>query len=163
MSKLSKLEKLQQETADEKIQLLTNEMPSSLKGLYYSSDDGIPPAIALNSSMRTETEKTCVLAEELGHYYTSTGNILDQTKVVNIKQEKRARNWGYEKLIPLQSFVEATREGVRNRYELAEFLGVTEDFLEAVINRYKEKYGLYVEWTSYVIYFEPLGVFKMYE
>lgn len=34
--------------------------------------------IAIRKDM-TETEKTCVLAEELGHHYTATGNILDQS------------------------------------------------------------------------------------
>ena len=39
----------------------------------------------------TENEKTCILAEELGHYYTSSGNILDQSNINNRKQEKVAR------------------------------------------------------------------------
>ena len=39
----------------------------------------------------SETEKKCVLAEELGHHYTSSGNILDQSNVENRKQELLAR------------------------------------------------------------------------
>jgi len=128
-----------------------------IRGLY---GDNI---IWLNQRLTTDTEKACVLAEELGHYHTSSGNILEQTEVVKTKQEKRARNWAYEKLIPLWSFVRASKEGIRNSYDLAEFLNVTEEFLEQAIAHYKEKYGLCVEWTSYVIYFEPLGVLELYE
>jgi len=122
-------------------------MNPSIKGLY---GDNI---IWLNQGLTPSAVKTCVLAEEMGHYHTSSGNILDQTKVGNLKQEKRARNWAYEKLIPLLSLVEASKEGVRNQYELAEFLEITEEFLEHAIDHYKEKYGLYVEWTSYLILF----------
>ena len=128
-----------------------------IKGLYGDS------TIWLNQRLTSNKEKTCVLAEELGHYHTSSGNILEQKKVVSIKQEKRARNWAYEKLIPLQSFVKASKGGARNRYELAEFLNVTEDFLDQAIEHYKEKYGLYVEWTSYLIYFDPLGVIELFD
>ena len=44
--------------------------------------------IAIREELDT-TEKTCVLAEELGHYYTSSGDILDQQNVSNRKQERR--------------------------------------------------------------------------
>lgn len=31
--------------------------------------------IAINRSLPTQAEKACVLAEELGHHYTTTGDI----------------------------------------------------------------------------------------
>lgn len=34
--------------------------------------------IAIKNGL-TEAEKKCILAEELGHYYTGSGNILDQS------------------------------------------------------------------------------------
>lgn len=46
--------------------------------------------IAIKEDM-IETEKKCVLAEELGHHYTTIGNILDQTDTANRKQERHAR------------------------------------------------------------------------
>ena len=49
----------------------------------------------------TPTEKACVLAEELGHHYTTVGNILDQSDVGNRKQELKARLWAYDKHIGL--------------------------------------------------------------
>ena len=38
--------------------------------------------IAIKHDM-LEIEKKCVLAEELGHYYTTVGNILEQTNTAN--------------------------------------------------------------------------------
>jgi len=99
----------------------------------------------------------------MGHYHTSSGNILDQKQITSVKQEKRARNWAYEKLVPLKGFIQAYKVAILNRYELAEFLEVTEDFLDQAIDHYKEKYGLYTEWEDYLIYFDPLGVLKVFD
>jgi len=150
-------EKLLNEASGLNVVVSENPMKSQIRGLY---GDNI---IWLNRGLPTHTDKVCVLAEEMGHYHTSSGDILDQKKTTSIKQEKRAKNWGYEKLIPLKSFVEASREGISNRYELAEFLEVIEDFLDLAIDHYKEKYGLYTEWENYLIYFDPLGVLKLFE
>lgn len=116
--------------------------------------------IAIKKDISTVSEKACVLAEELGHYFTSHGDIFDQTKIINIKQEKRARNWAYEKLVPLHKLIRAYEAGVSNRFELALYLDVIEEFLECAIEHYREKYGLYCIKGNYIIYFEPLGVYK---
>ena len=51
--------------------------------------------IAIRKDIETQAEKSCVLAEELGHHYTTSGNILDQKNIMNRKQEYRARLYGY--------------------------------------------------------------------
>lgn len=132
-----------------------HEMDLATKGLYCDN------VIAISKRIATTAEKACVLAEELGHYYTSSGNILDQSKVENRKQEKKARRWAYENLVGIIKIIEAYKAGCRNRYELAEFLEVTEEFLEEAITYYKEKYGMYYQIDNYIIYFEPLGVFEL--
>ncbi|EHL08795.1 putative toxin-antitoxin system, toxin component [Desulfitobacterium hafniense DP7] len=137
------------------------ELPPNYSGLYVETSTA--KAILIDKAVKARNKKTCVLAEELGHCYTTSGNIMDQADIRNRKQEQRARNWAYEKLIPLQSLVEASREGIRNRYELAEYLDVTEEFLGEALSHYRAKYGLYTTWTSFVIYFEPLGVIELYE
>lgn len=69
---------------------------SGLKGFYIDRN------IAIHRGIPTQKEKSCILAEGLGHYYTTYGNILDQSKSEYRKQERRARLWGYNKLIGLQ-------------------------------------------------------------
>lgn len=116
--------------------------------------------IYLRKDMNT-TEKTCVLAEELGHYYTTVGNILDMSVVSNRKQERQARLWAYNKQIGLTGLIRAYEAGCTNRYETAEYLEVTEEFLEECIQCYREKYGEYKVVDNYTIYFIPhLAVFK---
>lgn len=116
--------------------------------------------IAIKKDLENTAEKACILAEELGHYHTTVGNILEQNKVVNRKQERKARAWAYERLVSLKSLIEASKNGIRNRYELAEYLGVSERFAEEAIQYYREKYGLYHKIGEYIIYFEPLEVLK---
>ena len=107
------------------------------------------------------TEKACILAEELGHYYTTVGNILDMSVVSNRKQERQARLWAYNKQIGLTGLIRAYEAGCTNRYETAEYLEVTEEFLEECIQCYREKYGEYKVVDNYTIYFIPhLAVFK---
>lgn len=118
--------------------------------------------IAIKKDIPT-TQKACVLAEELGHHYTTVGNILDQSKAENRKQERRARLWAYRKMFDLIDLVSAYKHGCRNRYEIAEYLEVTESFLQEALDTYKEKYGPYTKVDRYVVYFEPLGVLELYD
>lgn len=110
--------------------------------------------IAIRKDM-TDTEKACILAEELGHYHTTVGNILDQTSVENVKQERQARIWAYEKQVGLQGLVNCFEERCRNTYEMAEFLEVTEEFLKDALTYYRQKYGVCTQHHYYTIFFEP--------
>lgn len=114
--------------------------------------------IALNKNMIEKSEKTCVLAEELGHHYTTVGNILDQSKTENRKQERRARIWAYKKLITLSDLIQACKKGCQNSYEIADYLEITESFLAECLNYYRERYGVCTHCDNYIIYFEPLEV-----
>lgn len=138
------------------VEVYEKKLQSTIKGLY--SDHVI--WINKNQSL---VEKSCILAEELGHHYTTSGDILNQKRLINRKQEKRARNWAYKRLVPLRKVIEAQKKGIRNRFELADFLGVTEEFLENAISRYKEEYGLFVEVNEFTICLEPLGVVEWFE
>ncbi len=110
--------------------------------------------IAIKKDM-TETEKKCVMAEELGHYYTATGEILDQSSVTNRKQELRGRAFAYNKLVGLTGIVGAYKHGCASITESAEYLDVTEEFLRDALSYYRGKYGHYTSMDNYVIFFEP--------
>lgn len=150
-------EELLSEAKQHGIDVYEKPFSSRIKGLY--SDN----VIAINKLIPTIIEKACVLAEELGHHHRTSGNILDQSNIENRQQENRARSWAYEKLVPLKSIVQAHKQGIKNRFELAEFLGVTEEFLDAAINRYTEKYGMLATVGNYTVIFEPLGVLELFD
>lgn len=128
---------------------------SNSKGLCKGNKIGI------SLKLKTNPEKACVLAEELGHYITNYGNIIDLRSVCNQKQELRARVWAHQKLILIDDFISAYKEGCRNQYELAEFLNVTEEFLVEAIETFERKHGPFYVQNNYVVYFRPLGVLEL--
>ena len=110
--------------------------------------------IYLRKDMNT-AEKSCVLAEELGHYYTTVGDILDMNVSENRKQERQARLWGYNRVIGLFGLIRAYEHGCKDKYEIADYLDVTEEYLEDCIDCYRDKYGEYKTVDNYTIYFIP--------
>jgi len=108
-----------------------------------------------------DCKKACVLAEELGHYYTTVGDISDQSVVSHQKQERTARLWAYNKMITLDKLVAAKEAGCRNGYEVAEYLEVTEEFFYEAINCYQAKYGKGFQKDEYLILFEPFNIYKL--
>ena len=122
---------------------------TKIKGLYLDKH------IAISKDISTDTEKACILAEELGHHYTATGNILDQSTVENRKQEMRGRIVAYNKLVGLRGIVDAYLHHCQSISESAEYLEVTEEFLIDSLNYYRDKYGVYTKLDNYVIVFEP--------
>ena len=143
-------------TAADQEGLLVKEQPLQMAdGLLINK------RIAIRKNLSTHTEKACVLAEELGHYYTTSGNILDQNEVTNRKQELRARLWAYNHQIGLIGIIRAYEHGCRNASEMAEYLNVTEAFLQDALSCYRSKYGICVEFDNYIVFFIPaLAVMK---
>lgn len=111
--------------------------------------------IAIRRDLPSSVHKKCVLAEELGHYYTSSGNILNQSYTENRKQELKAREWAYDRQVGLIGIVESFRAGCQTLSEMSEYLEVTEEFLRDALERYRQKYGEYTAIDNYIIYFEP--------
>lgn len=125
------------------------------KPLQYNNGRIKGNRIAIRKDIETSIEKADVLAEELGHHYTSVGNILDLSIAQNRKQERQARLWAYNKRIGLMGLIRAYEAGCKSRYEAAEYLEVTEEFLEDAICCYREKYGICASVDNYVVYFIP--------
>ena len=122
---------------------------SSSDGLIYKN------RIAISDRLETSVEKACVLAEEIGHYHTAVGDIVDLQNIENLKQEQKGRLHGYNRMIGLRGIIDAFNAGCQSRHEIAEFLEVTEEFLQEAIDCYRDKYGICTTIDNYVIYFIP--------
>ncbi|HAZ6321154.1 TPA: ImmA/IrrE family metallo-endopeptidase [Staphylococcus aureus] len=128
----------------------------NFEGFY---DNGV---ILINKNL-SETRKAEVLYEELAHHKLTYGNILDQSKWINRKFENYARRHGFISAVPLREIVEAYNYGVRNLYELSEYLQLSEEYILEAIEQYKKIYGIGTHYGEYSITFEPLRVFKYKE
>lgn len=136
-------------SSDKNIIVIEKNFKSKAKGLCKGNKIGI------SSTIDTSAEKSCVLAEELGHYYTTVGDIIDQSSAANRKQELRARLWAYNCQIGLRGIIKTFEQGCKNVHEMADCLDVTEEFLKEAITAYRNKYGVCTEFDNYIIFFEP--------
>lgn len=122
---MNKYERLQAEYE----YLCIEERPMKSDGLYA---DG---CVWINEALCT-ARKTCILAEEIGHYETSFGDILDQNDTNNRKQEYAARRWAYQKLVPEENIRFALMDGHTEIWDMAEYLDVDETFLREALKFY---------------------------
>ncbi len=159
---MNKLEKLENEAFIKDIDIRKADLPENISGIYYNYGSH-NTLIAINNSLKTNAEQACVFAEELGHYYTSCGNLLldpDVHRVIIQQQETRAKRWAAQRLVPLRCIIKAFNNGCRSFYEMAEELDVTVEFLQDAFQKYSEIYGKFKKKGRYVIYFDPPGVYK---
>lgn len=147
MNNLNPFEK--QIIAAERDALTVSELPlRSFDGLIVDMD------IYIRSDMPI-TQKSCVLAEERGHHFTGSGDIIDQTDIKNRKLEMKGRRWAYNDRIGLHGIIKSFKCGDRSLYEMADRLEVTEEFLFNALEYYKSKYGICTYLDNYIIFFEP--------
>ena len=115
--------------------------------------------IAINKNILTNTEKACILLEEINHGEYTVGDITDQSKVENIKQELFARAKTIESLCSLDKIVDAVNiNNATNKHEIIEILEVTEELFNDAIKYYSRKCPKYIK-DSVVLYFDGSELF----
>lgn len=93
--------------------------------------------IGINPFMlESEADEKVKLAHELGH--CETGAFYNRYALYDIraKHERKADKWAIKKLIPKDELKQAFKS-CRNRFELSEYFGVTEDFMQKALDYYK--------------------------
>lgn len=111
-------------------------LPESILGYYYC--DGNYYMIMLNESIQcNERLDRCVLAEEIGHYHTSIGDITPRKymcyrdRLSMDKQELQAMRWATDFLIPTELLLDTIRiNKTVTLPELSDCFMVTYDFLK---------------------------------
>jgi len=127
-------------------------MPIGLSGIYTSFH-----GILLNANL-TQNEYHSVLAEEIGHYETTAGDIIDLTNVQNKKLEIIARRWGYKKIVTLDDLIECYEKYITTVEEICAHLEIVPDFLEECLVHYRQQYGQDVFYEDYLIILDPLDI-----
>lgn len=123
--------------------------------LQYADGRSYGRRIAIRSDIPTLRQKADVLVEEMGHYYTSVGRIVEQDTVESKKQERVARLWGINKRIGLIGFIDAFKARCENLYDISEFLDVSEESLIEALEYYRQIYGTGTMVDNYFLQFEP--------
>lgn len=128
-------------------------MPRGLSGVYYDNQ------ILINKRLG-QYEKHCTLSEELGHYETTYGDITNLDNIRNMKLEKVARSWGYEKIISFDKLIECYKMGHTTVEDICLHLEIIPIYLYKAIEKYNQRYGLSVAYKGFRIYFDPLNIEK---
>lgn len=83
--------------------------------------------------MDTAAKETVALGHELGH--CSSGGFYNRfaKRDVMKKHENRADKWAIKKLIPAKELNTAVAEGHTELWDLADYFGVTEDFMRKAV------------------------------
>ncbi|GAA0069222.1 hypothetical protein UT300003_07450 [Clostridium sardiniense] len=108
---------------------------SNIEGIYFKVP-GLSPTIGIHKSIVSDTKKyISVLAEELGHHFTSIGDLSTECvtytqKINRSKQEKRARIWAANFLISDDEIVGALTHNINTLYGLSDHFNVTEEIIK---------------------------------
>ena len=134
---LSAVGALEQRIVDEGICVNENKhLPKCLNGLFCKYNN--KRIICLRSRM-SASRRLCTLAEEYGHAVISWGDARTMDPVDMTRQEARAIAYAIELVVLLNKLFKARNSGVRNAYECAEYLGVTQEFLTWVFAYYEAR------------------------
>ena len=153
-------ELLEQKTYDNDILLLTNTLPPCINGYYCSNADYHLSTITINKHISTSCERCSVLAEELGHHFTTPVDLFSASKDMQDKYEHRACVWAACELVPLHKLISAWLAGVRSAWDLADYLDITEPFLHQALQIHQQHYGQAVKYKQYQILFDPLNIYE---
>lgn len=120
-----------------------------LEAVYWSAPRlEIPPVIGLSRSLfSSRAHFRTVLAEELGHHFTSARDGLPKTffhykdRLEVKREEYRALKWAANFLIPRDKLREAVKKGIREDWELAEHFEVDEELVRFRFGLLKHREG----------------------
>lgn len=103
----------------------------------FIEEPGLPPIVGINKTLlKKKADFRCVLAEELGHYFTSVGrsdthkHIRYHERLKIIRTEYRALKWAALFLIPTEELSNAIENGYTSIWDLAHHFNVTADMIK---------------------------------
>jgi Zn-dependent peptidase ImmA (M78 family) len=125
-------------TLAEQENIIVEQFPFSypLMGIYLHESDKVP-IIGLSTFISSNAVRRCIMAEELGHHFTSAGisipgkyefySFIERTEIS--KTEYKALKWAANYLMPEHDLLNVIRSGLYEKWELADHFNVTEEFV----------------------------------
>lgn len=131
-------------------------MPAKQKGLYVDNYVYLNP-------QQTREELVGTIAEEIGHYLTTVGDITDQHSLENRKQEQKARDVGNMLVVEPFDLLDCYESGCSTIWECADHLQLSTDTLQAALAAYRKKYSRLKVNEIYSLYFNDTGTVDIYK
>lgn len=105
-------------------------------GYFIALKDG--RCIILINAWRPLSVRTAALAEELGHFYKSIGDLRDLSSIIAAKSENLGKAWGYEHLLPEPVLQEALHEDV-SLWDVADETNLPADYIMEAVSYHQQK------------------------
>ncbi|WP_052125301.1 ImmA/IrrE family metallo-endopeptidase [Lysinibacillus boronitolerans] len=113
------------------------DFPKPLDAVYFF-EPGLPPTIGIANRIRYDSPLyRCILAEELGHHFTTVGNNIANSRMnyherLSVgKVEYKAMRWATETLIPIEYLrIAILQEKHWTNWVLAEYFDVTIEMID---------------------------------
>lgn len=128
---------------------LYNEMIDNGIMLFDYRQNGSPAAticidgtcgVFLDSrALDTVAKEKTVVAHECGHCFTGATHTVYSPYDIIEKHEYKANKWAAHHLIPPDELSQALHDGYTEPWQLADYFGVTEDFIERVLEIYQRE------------------------
>ena len=126
------------------VRIVDYDFPSKIRGVYHNG------VIGINKDVHDPIERRCIIACEMGRHLMRKNNSI----VLTEEQEHIAAfYWAVNYLMPLSAFIEANKHGV-SASDFADYLQVTQQFVNTGIEFYKNCMGKRVFYHNHVIDFE---------
>lgn len=109
------------------------------KGIYIKLN-GYKPMIFIDKRIINNANTyISILSEELGHYFTTHGDLVEESQsnndsLIKIKKENLAREWASNFLINNDEFVQALLDCINTKYDMCEYFNVNYEILDTKIN-----------------------------
>lgn len=109
------------------------------KGIYINLNN-MRPFIAIDISIiNNYSLYLSILSEELGHHFTTSGNLIAPSKcsldkLTKNKSENLARKWAANFLISDEELVQALTSSIHNIYDMCDYFNITTELLEIKID-----------------------------
>ena len=140
---------------EELIEQALNEGLRVFDGVHFESKVNgliVDHKIAISENMESERERLCVLAEEIGHHYINTGNIIDDPY-----QENKAHRYAIDLILSVEMVINTIIELKEEATiaTVAKELDVTEKFLQESLDLYSKRFDGVIKYNGYIITFTP--------
>ena len=88
--------------------------------------------------LQSVSDERVKLAHEVGHFQTGAFYNMYSPLDIRERAEHKADKWAIKKLVPKNELIEAYKNGICDNSELAELFGITEEFLQKVLQYYSK-------------------------
>lgn len=120
----------------------TNRMPDFQGACIFNNE------VYINSN-RTYRQNLQDTAEEIGHWKTTAGNIMETKTLYDQRQELEARQLGYMMIVGLDGLINCFDKGITTPWDIADYFECNIDYVWSALNTYKVKYGENFDYKGY--------------